>query len=240
MSVAPAPLPGRRAATGGRLPWIVAVVVLSLAVVVLIVRQDHGSSSSPSLQGSGTPASQTRVLSAFHRVELAGASNVVVSAGARQSVVVSADDNLLDRVTTRVGSGTLVIGSIGSFETRVPMSVRVTVPTLDAVTLSGSGMVAAEGIDAAALRMTLSGSGLLRASGTVDHLDVVLGGSGDAELGGLQARDARAVVTGSGRIVVYVTGALDASVPGSGAVLYRGSPAHVTTMVTGSGAVVPG
>ena len=41
------------------------------------------------------------------------------------------------------------------------------------------------------------------------------------------------------RVNPAATGTLDASVPGSGAVLYRGKPAHLRTMVTGSGAVVP-
>jgi hypothetical protein len=47
-------------------------------------------------------------------------------------------------------------------------------------------------------------------------------------------------VTGSGRIVVTATRSLDASIPGSGTIVYLGHPAHVTTTVTGSGAVVAG
>ena len=88
--------------------------------------------------------------------------------------------------------------------------------------------------------LTLSGSGLVRASGRVRLLDVTLSGSGNAELGQLTTTDARAELSGSGRIVVRPTGTLEASVPGSGTITYLGEPLRVEQSVTGSGAVVRG
>jgi hypothetical protein len=120
------------------------------------------------------------------------------------------------------------------------MSVDVSVPSLERLTLSGSGMVAVDGFAGPALTVTLSGNGVLRATGSTTRLDVTLGGSGDAQLAQLVARDVHAVVTGSGRILVTVTGSLDASVPGTGAIVYRGAPAHVITSVTGTGVVTRG
>jgi hypothetical protein len=80
----------------------------------------------------------------------------------------------------------------------------------------------------------------VRASGTVTGLDVSLGGSGDAQLGQLAARDVHAVLSGSGRIVTRATGTLRASVPGSGTIVYTGNPGHVTTSITGSGTITRG
>ena len=146
--------------------------------------------------------------------------------------MVSADDNLIDDVTTRVERGKLVVSTTsGSFTTNVPMKVDVTVPALDAVTLSGSGIVTAEGIDAKRLTVALPGSGILRASGAATALVVDHSGSGDAQLEGLVASDVHAVLGGSGRIVVNVTKSLDATVSGSGAIFYRGDPPQVTTSV---------
>ena len=66
---------------------------------------------------------------------------MTVRVGGKQSVVVHGDDNLLSRITTRVRAGSLVIGNTsGSFTTKAPMSVDVTVPSLDALALSGSGV----------------------------------------------------------------------------------------------------
>ena len=80
--------------------------------------------------GSGVPATETRDVSPFGSVELAGSNNVVIRVGVQQSVVVRADANLLDRVTTEVQSGKLVIANTSaSFSSNSPMSVEVNVPT---------------------------------------------------------------------------------------------------------------
>jgi|SRR5262249_29255568 len=75
------------------------------------------------LAGSGTAATQARQVAAFSRVDLVGSADVTIHAGAAQSVVIHADDNLLARVTTQVRAGTLVIGTRGSFTTNSPLTV---------------------------------------------------------------------------------------------------------------------
>ena len=75
------------------------------------------------------------------------------------------------------------------------------------------------------------------AAGAATRLDVTINGDGKARLSQLTARDARAVVSGSGLIQVTATTSLDAAVPGSGTIIYRGNPPQVTTSVTGSGTV---
>jgi hypothetical protein len=152
--------------------------------------------------------------------------------------VVKADENLLDRVTTEVRAHSLVIGNTpGSFTTESPMSVEVGVPSLTALTLTGSGNVSVGGLDAESLTVTLSGSGMVIGSGRARRLEIALSGSGDAQLGPLVARDAKAVLSGSGDIFLTVTKSLDASVPGAGAIVYAGDPGDVTTSITGSGAI---
>jgi hypothetical protein len=238
MTVAPAPLhrnhPRRRAYV-----TLLAALVLAVAGVLLLARHDvDGDSSSSGIRGSGTAATETRELAAFDGVELAGSNVVTIRVGPPQTVVVHADDNLLPLVTTEVSGGSLVIGTTGSVATRSPMSVDVTVPSLESLTLSGSGIVAVEGIGADRFVVTLPGSGVLRATGQARRLDVSLGGSGDAQLEQLVAREVHAAVDGSGRIAVHATNTLDASVAGSGAIMYIGDPVRVTTSVTGSGAIV--
>jgi hypothetical protein len=215
---------------------LVAVLVLAAAVVALLAR---GGSSNSGVQGSGVAATQSRVVPTFSSVDLPGSNIVTVAVGRRQSVVVHADSNLLRNVTTRVVAGTLIVGTTGSFSTRIPMSVQVSVPSLAAVTLSGSGEISVTGIDASRLTATLPGSGALYANGTVTRLDVTLGGSGLAQLDNLVARDVHAVVTGSGLIRVTATASLNAAVTGSGAIIYSGNPL-VTSSVTGSGAITRG
>jgi hypothetical protein len=217
------------------------VALLAVGIVIGLLTRGTVTDSSSGIEGSGVSATEVRDVAPFAAVDLAGSNEVTIHVGGKQSVVVTADDNLIDDVTTRVERGKLVVSTAsGSFTTNVPMKVDVTVPALRAVTLSGSGIVTAEGIDAKRLTVALPGSGILRASGTATTLVVDHSGSGDAQLEGLLASDVRAVLGGSGRIVVNAAKSLDATVSGSGAIFYRGDPSQVTTRVTGSGVVMRG
>jgi len=218
---------------------VIAVLVLGAIGVALALRGDHSSSGSV-IQGSGVEATQTRALPGFTSVNLAGDNEVNVVVGAPQSVVVNADTNLISHVTTRVAAGTLIIGETGSFTSHAPMNVDVSVPSLTVLNLSGDGQISITGISAPQLTVTVPGSGLLSVSGTVTRLDVTLAGAGMAELSQLSARDVHAVLTGSGLIKVAATSSLNASVPGSGLIMYTGNPAQVVTSVTGTGSVTPG
>ena len=151
MTVTSAPHRGGHAAHRSQLALItglIAVVVLATVGLVRVIR----SSGPPGTgaQGSGIAAAQTRTVGQFSGLDLAGSSPVTVVVGAPQSVVVHADSNLLGHVTTSVVSGTLVIGTTGSFTPRSPMSVEVSVPALTAVHLTGSGLLSVTGIKAPA------------------------------------------------------------------------------------------
>jgi hypothetical protein len=219
---------------------LLAVAILLVGVAVgLLVQRDWGSDSgSSTVVGSGIAATQPRDLGAFTAVELAGSNIVTVHVGDEQSVVVHADQNLIGFVTTEVRAGDLVIGTMGSFAAKSPMSVDVTVPRLDAATLSGSGVVTIDGVRAGQLVVRVPGSGVLSVSGTAGRLDASLAGSADVRLQDLVARDVKATVSGSGRLQVHATGSLDASVSGVGVIFYGGNPRELTKSVSGTGAIV--
>lgn len=217
---------------------ILAFLLGGLAVALLYQSDVFGGSSNSTNEGSGVPATQVRNVAAFNSIELAGSNKLVIRIGEKQSVVVRADNNLLDRVTTEVRSGKLVIANTpGSFTPKSPMSVEANVPTLNALTLTGSGNIVVNDIEAESLEVSLPGSGTLTGSGTVTRLDVTVSGSGTMQFPRLVANDVRAVVSGSGSIVITATESLDASVSGSGAILYAGNPQDVTKSVTGTGAI---
>ncbi len=243
MAVAPTPTPAhrRRATPPGLLAFALTLTAAVVVIAFLLVRHyELGSSSSGLTVGSGTAISQTRTVAAFTKVELVGSNIVTIRVGRPQAVVVRADDNLVDRVTTTVRHGRLVIGDRGGgFTVRSPMSVSVTTPSLDALILSGSGTVDVSGVETPRLAVLLPGSGVLRAAGTAGTLDVRIAGSGTAELQRVRARDVHAGVSGSGVINVTATNTLNAQVSGSGAINYGGSPKHALTVVTGNGAITP-
>jgi hypothetical protein len=174
-------------------------------------------------------------------VDLPGFNNVVVRAGARQSVVVHADSNLLTRVTTRVRASRLVIGTTpGNLAAKSPMYVVVTLPSVEALILRGRGNITVSNLDSRRLTVGLPGAGTIRATGRAAPLDVTISGSGTALLGQLVAHDVKAGVSGDGSIMLTATHRLDARVSGSGTILYGANPAQIATRVTGGGTIAPG
>ncbi len=237
-------LPNQTTKEARRLPpaGIALLVVIVAATAFLLGRQDWGSSSlsvTNGVRGSGVLTTQTRSLPSFRAIDLAGGSTITVHVGARQTVVVHADDNLLDRVRTEVRNGVLVVSERGRFATERPVAVEVTVPSLEGARLLGSGAISVDGVHAPRFTARVLGSGMLSIAGTVGKLDASLAGSGAMELGDLTARFVTATVPGSGRLDVHATDTLDASIAGSGSIVYGGHPTTLEQLVSGSGSIRP-
>jgi hypothetical protein len=207
-------------------------------VALLTVARDDDTSSSAGVRGSGRSTTDFRATAPFTRIDLAGTNTMVIRVGSPQSVAVTADDNLVDHISTNVRGGTLVVADHGSFTTKSPMRVAVSIPSLDGVTLSGAGTVTVERVAGAEFTATLSGTGTLVVSGTVERVTAVLTDSGTVALGDLVARDAIARLDGTGTIHVHATSTLDASLTGTGSIVYSGNPT-VTAHNTGTGSIGP-
>ena len=234
--------PGGRVSAGRR-ALLVVLGVLVAAAAFFVIRQDGvspGVSFTDRVSGSGVPVTQARTVPSFRAIDLTGSSSITVRVGRRQSIVVRAEDNLINHVTTDVRDGVLVVSERGSFSNHLPLSVDVTVPTLAAVGLIGSGSVDVVGVSAQSFTAELPGSGSLTVSGTVRRLDATLAGSGNMELGDLTARSVTATVPGSGRIHIHPTHTLNASIPGNGQIVFSGHPTTVNQIVNGSGVILRG
>jgi Putative auto-transporter adhesin, head GIN domain len=238
MTTVPTLVPHRRPPRLARV-FITGILVGAAAVATLLLANEWGTRWSPDhiVRGSGVAMTQSRTVPEFTELDAAGAGDVTVRVGGEQAVAVTADDNLIDRITTEVDGRTLVLGARGSFTTELPVTVQVTVPTLDAVMLTGSGVVTVENVDTEELTVRMPGTGRLVIHGAAGVLDVQLSGSGNVELEDLVARDAVARLSGFGRLHVHATGSLDASVSGTGTIVYSGDPTDVAQHVTGVGAV---
>ena len=212
---------------------LVGAAVAGIAVGILVSDNSHNGSG----RGSGVPAAEVRALPAFNAIELAGTNRVTVQVGKPQHVEVRADRNLLNRVVTQVRSGVLIISDRGSFTANSPMSVLVTVPSLQSAILSGDGRCTVTDVAAKAFSAQLSGSGELTVSGTVDRVDASLTGDGSLMLASLVARDVTVALGGTGTAMVSATHFLDAVLSGTGSITYSGQPTRVTKTVTGTGSI---
>jgi hypothetical protein len=176
------------------------------------------------LEDDGPPATQTRDIAAFTRVDSPDSVDVRLTVGQPQHVRVLAGKKVIDDVHTDVRGGTLHVTfdhhGWGGDDVVVEASVR----KLEGVTLDGSGDIDATGIDAGAFDLRSSGSADIALVGRAAKLTLDLDGSGDADVSGLNARDARVSSRGSGDIDVRAD-RLDVTLDGSGDVRYYGNPA---------------
>ncbi len=174
----------------------------------------------------------------FDHISVAGGGRVVVEVTGTESLVVEADDNLLEVLTVEVVDGDLRLGVAPyiNIEPTQPVVYRISAARLDGVAVSGSASVEAAVIDTDRFDASIAGSGEIVPSGTVDDLDVTIGGSGRFEGANLLAQRGTVSVAGSGQALVNVTDDLHASVSGSGHIGYRGDPS-VSSSLSGSGSI---
>jgi hypothetical protein len=207
---------------------------------------------------------EVRELSRFHSVDLRSLGRVVLVSGPEQKVEVEAEEDLQSRVRTEVQGGVLMIGLrwwLGAL-LRVPeladVVVRVTVPELREIRLSGAGQVRSEGplrvgdldlrlsgagrllleLTAERVLARLSGAGAVELSGTAAELEIRLSGAGAVQAERLEARRVRIRASGAGECRVQAAETLEAEVSGAGSVRYRGNP-RIDSRITGVGRLAP-
>ena len=128
--------------------------------------------------------------------------------GQAESVRIEAEDNLIPYFDTSVQGSTLKIGIKNqymgvSLQPTRPVKFYVTLPTIEAVTLAGSGNIFAGKIQAGAFGISLLGSGNISTDAlTATNLDIHLSGSGNINLGTVSASQVTANIAGSGDIQV--------------------------------------
>ena len=144
-----------------------------------------------------------------------------------------------------------------SVDNAKPVTVYITIPTIEYVGLSGSGSIKSTGkfsgldevemavtgsgditmqIEAKETELHITGSGEIELAGTTRSLYVEITGSGDVMTKELVASTCKIQISGSGDAAVYVNGDLETQISGSGDVRYRGN-ASVTAKISGSGEV---
>lgn len=185
----------------------------------------------------GDKQTQTRSVDPFEAIAIEGSVDVDAKVGSALSVEVEADGKIIDKVETRVHNGTLHVSlERGVHVNTGRMLVRVTVPSLTSVAVSGSGDAMVEGIEAESFAIAVSGSGDVEAGGEAKSVTVTVSGSGDVGARALEAEDANVVIRGSGDITVTATETAKGAIQGSGDVTVHGG-ADCSIAVAGSGDV---
>lgn len=206
-------------------------------------------------RGSGSAVRRTLDLPEIRSIVAQGSIDVHLSRGDAQNVEIEAQENLIGMVTTEVKGTALHVETKGCIANSEPITIKISLPTLESVTMQGSGDLTSSdrftseafvatvqgsgsirmGVDARLIQAAVQGSGDIDLSGRCEDLEAEVQGSGNIDAKGLQAMNVQAAVQGSGDINVHVTDRLKASIGGSGDITYKGEPTEVKKDVAGSG-----
>ena len=187
--------------------------------------------------------------------------DLTITQGDQESLVLSSDSSL-DDINAFVANGSLIIErsskSSSFFGRTYKVSAKLTVKTLEKLTIEGGGDVTVGALKTTrmelsiagsanvhltdlksdALEIVVSGRGDVTVTGATTGVVVRIEGSGDAHMAHLQASAAKVVISGKGNVDLAVKDRLDAHINGMGNVHYLGSP-QVTRTISGLGDVSP-
>jgi hypothetical protein len=117
------------------------------------------------------------------------------------------------------------------------VTVRITAPHLQSLSLRGGNDVRLAGFDGGESRIKVEGAAHIEATGQLDELTVRMAGAGHADLSKLVTNQASVTVDGVGSVYVNTKESLDATMNGVGAIFYSGNPREVNTSMNGLGKI---
>jgi Putative auto-transporter adhesin, head GIN domain len=192
------------------------------------------------IKGQGQYVTETRNVTDFSKIELCISGEIKYVQDSSYYVEVSAQQNILDVLTTEVHGNTLEI----DFDKRVRKHDGVTViihsPNITGIKISGSGnILVMDSLSTTDIELDVCGSGNITVPKVnTQYIDMNVSGSGNISVTTLDANYLNANITGSGNIDA-ITGSLASqtlNISGSGNInLLNIISNTATAKITGSG-----
>lgn len=208
---------------------------------------------------------EIREVPVFTEISLRVSARLHIRQGDVQTVEIEAGRTTLGELITEVKDRALII----RFPTRQllnknfdpgKINIYVTVPEINALSLSGSGDIVADGalstrimdlnvsgsgsiilshLNADKVKAVVSGSGdiVIKDGKTADEFNGTVSGSGNIRAADYEAKEVSIRIVGSGNCYIHSDGNINARIAGSGSVYYSGNP-DIDSSVAGSGRVI--
>ncbi len=236
------------------------LIYLTLAFFLLSTAScivDFGDGPFRCIDGNGNIITAEIPLPPVNEIKLAIPADVTIEQGDEQKITVEGDENIVDRLKTRVNGGEWKIDTDRCIRNIGTLNIHMVVKDMKKIFVSGSGKVTSSniiqtdkmdldisgsgdidvGLDVIDLEVGISGSGKMFAEGKTEYADYKISGSGDVRAFELDSRRADVTISGSGSVEVTVEERLKVRISGSGDVYFRGDP-ELDISVSGSGDVV--
>lgn len=231
------------------------VIIVSLFIIMGLAV----AGCTASVRGSGSVVEEGREVAQFDRIALDGMGEIILTQGDDTSLVIEAEDNLMEYIKTTVRGDELTI-SLQSRRPIIPtepIKFYVTSPSIEGVSIDGLGTIHADTIESDSIEFSMNGSGAVKIdelnadnltvdidglgtielAGVVDHQEIDIDGSGSYDGKDIESKTASIDIDGLGSATITVHDELDVDIDGRGQVSYYGNP-DVDKSTNGLGRVV--
>ncbi|MDQ3179093.1 MAG: DUF2807 domain-containing protein [Acidobacteriota bacterium] len=189
------------------------------------------------VQGSGKAKSEKREVSGFKEVEAGGAITLEIVAQKDFSVEVNADDNLLALIKTEVSGNTLKIYSEGRISSKTKMLVKISMPELNSLDVSGASGATVANVKTDLLKLQASGASKIKIDGEAASLESDASGASGIDAEGLKVVNADVQASGASNTTVSAITELKADSSGASTIYYTGEPKSVSPKTSGASSV---
>jgi hypothetical protein len=195
-----------------------------------------GDKPSCKLAGDSTATSRDIAWDGSDHVGLSVGGHARYTPGSNDKVHLTGDPQVLAHV--RVRNGSIEMDCNGGWRDRTD-NLEIILPGREfkKFGIAGSGNLLLQNINQPSLKVSIAGSGSIKADGKVEHAEVHIAGSGDADLGQVKTNVAEVHIAGSGDTDIAPSDEADVHIAGSGDVNLHSNPKRLETHIAGSGRI---
>lgn len=220
------------------------LLTLAITLTFLLSLQSSCTYGFGGIKGNGNVVKQDRQIGSFSGLDVGGAFKVFLTQGEKESIVVEADENLLDIITTEVRGNTLMIKTTEDIRDSEALNIYLTFKDMEEIEVSGACHLLGENkmkfenleldcsgasdvelkLGASDLNMDCSGASQVELYGSAKSVDLDLSGASHFDGYDLEADIYNVDVSGAAHAKVYVNKELSAEVSGAASLKYKGEP----------------
>ncbi len=221
-----------------KLLFVSLILVFSLSACTINGLPDFVNQKN--INGSGSIVTEDRDVSGFTSVDLKSIGNLTITQGSTESLTITADENLMRYITTKVVNGTLEIGMEPNVSLNPSRTIEynLVMKSVEGIQLSGFGNIDADELTGKDLEVRLAGSGDINIGNIAsDSLLVRISGFGDFNSSAIETPNAAIEIAGSGDINVEEIQAedLEVKISGFGDASLSGKVTGQDVQILGSG-----
>ncbi|MDD3285995.1 hypothetical protein SDC9_47824 [bioreactor metagenome] len=229
---------------------------IAIAYILAVLTSSCVGFNEKNVKLSGVTKVSTKEVSAFDKVDVSGAIDVIVNIGNKSEVVIEADSAIMPYVVTEVKDRELRIYNkdiIGFYNFKNnKILVTITTPSILELESSGACDVTINDLKTDMFKVSLSGACDLIGSFECNVLDFESSGSSDSKLRGkvkncnielsgacdikaldLEVDSLKIEGSGSSNVEITVQNSLDVELSGASELRYKGEPKYIKTDMSG-------